>query len=142
MVINNSKLVTYFALVLLSLFWINSSFAANPPDITGTWSAVGNQTTGNLIITQEASTAKCKPIHGTIFGSNYAIEGYYCPSLGQVSFIRHSTFVGGSPIQFYRGVVATTGTTKRMAGTFFIWNSDGGTVGPTDPVEFPFSATK
>lgn len=140
MKISNSRVVSYLASILFSVVWINSSLAAPPSNITGTWSAISNQTTGALVITQVASTARCKPIVGTIFGTD--IEGHYCPNIGQVTFIRTSAAGGGVPIQFYRGVLASDGTVDRIGGTFFIWNCDGGCGAPTDGVEYNFSATK
>jgi hypothetical protein len=122
---------------LLSLLGPNPADAASPASIAGTWSATGNQATGSLVIAQASSTATCKPISGTIFGST--IEGFYCPATGRVVFARRLS--SGIPFQLYQGQVARDAAVDRIGGTFVVWNAAGGGAA-NEGVDFNFSATK
>jgi hypothetical protein len=61
-----------------------------PTSVAGNRSVIGNLSAGVLSITQYAGAAasQCKPIRGTIYGVD-AIEGFYCPQGGRISFQRY-----------------------------------------------------
>src|SRR5262245_56033838 len=91
--------------------------AVNPFSVKGTWKIDGNQSVGEspVIFSQTPSVVSaCAYISGTIAGD--AITGFYCKSTGRIVFARFSA--GGPLAQVYQGMLADTGTTKRMAGTF------------------------
>jgi hypothetical protein len=140
--------VTMAAMVLglSSLLTAGAAFADGwPASIAGSWSVVGNQSLGTLAITQYAGAAgsQCKPIRGTIYGVD-AIEGFYCPGSGRLSFAR---YVGNTtnPKQHWSGNLsqAVTGQPLRIGGLFaaFPHNNTSGTVGGSLG-EYNFSATK
>jgi hypothetical protein len=124
------------ALGFLSLLWVGSAHAAHPASVAGTWTATGNLTTGQLVISQGAGTT-CRVITGRIFNS--AIEGHYCPGVGRIVFVRK--LANGVPFQLYEGYVSQDAAVDRIGGTFKIWNSTGGQA-TTDGVDYNFHAVK
>lgn len=116
-----------------------------PASVAGSWSVIGNQSAGTLSITQYAgaSGSQCKPIRGTIYGTD-AIEGFYCPQSGRISFQR---YVGQTvtPSQYWSGNLSQliTGQPLRIGGLFAVYRHDNvvGTVGGSLG-EYNFSATK
>ncbi|MBD2515318.1 hypothetical protein H6G93_09900 [Nostoc sp. FACHB-973] len=134
---NNFKTYTAIAVCCGTFAWGNSAYADGwPASVAGTWSVVGNQSVGSLVINQPSSTLNCKPISGTIFGTT-AIEGFYCPSSGRIAFVRKSS--NNFPYQYYQGNLSQTGSTLRIGGSFsaFLSNGSGGSLG-----EYNFSASK
>ncbi len=127
------------ALASTALLWTAAAYAAHPASVAGTWSAVGNQTLGNLVISQAASAAVCKPIRGAIFAAATTIEGFYCPVTGRIVFARRTA--GGVPFQLYEGQVSRDGAVDRIGGSFIIWNGAGGGFA-NEGVDFNFSAAK
>ena len=124
------------AVGLGSLFWAGVARADGwPASIAGTWSIVGNQTPGTLVINQPSSSLNCKPITGTIYGTS-RIQAFYCPFSGRISFAR---ILNGVAIQHYQGNLsqAISGLPLRLGGTFSVINSTGGS-----PGEYNFSGTK
>jgi hypothetical protein len=121
---------------LLSLLWAGNAYAAHPASVGGTWTATGNLTTGQLVISQGAGTT-CRVITGTIFNS--AIEGNYCPAVGRIVFVRKLS--NGVPFQLYEGYVSQDATVDRIGGTFKIWNAAGGAA-TTDGLDYNFNASK
>jgi hypothetical protein len=111
--------------------------AAHPANITGGWTAIGNQTIGALNIVQAASAAVCKPIVGSIFGNS--IQGYYCPVTGRIVFARRNAAL--VPFQMYEGHVSRDGAVDRIGGSFMVFNTSGGGQA-NEGVDFNFSATK
>jgi hypothetical protein len=132
------KAITLISASTLLALAANPAHAVHPPSVAGNWSAVGNQSSGALIIVQPASANTCKPISGTIFGST--LNGYYCPATGRLVFARNA---GAVPFQFYQGYVSRlqAGATMKIGGTFSIWNAAGGGFG-NEGVDFNFSAFK
>jgi hypothetical protein len=120
----------------LSFLWAGSAYAAHPASVAGTWTATGNLTTGQLVISQGTGTT-CRVINGTIFNS--AIEGHYCPAVGRIVFVRKLS--NGVPFQLYEGYVSQDAAVDRIGGTFKIWNLAGGAA-TTDGVDYNFNAFK
>ena len=127
------------ALFGVSLLGIGAANAASPASVAGSWSAVGNQTTGFLRIAQGASAAVCKPIAGSIFVAANSIQGFYCPVTGRIVFARRNA--GGVPFQLYEGHVSRDGAIDRIGGSFLVWNAAGGGFA-NEGVDFNFSAAK
>ncbi|MFN6528546.1 hypothetical protein [Nostoc sp. ChiSLP03a] len=133
---NNLKTYTAIAVCCGTFSGVSSAYADGwPTSVAGTWSVVGNQSSGSLVITQPASALNCKPISGSIFGN--AIEGFYCPSSGRIAFVRKSS--SNFPYQYYQGNLSQTDSTLRIGGSFsaFLSNGIGGSLG-----EYNFSASK
>src|SRR4051812_5059620 len=128
-----------FAAVAGSAFCVGAAYAAHPASVAGTWSAIGNQTVGRLVLSQAASGAVCKPIAGFIFAASNAVRGFYCPPTGRMVFARHTS--SGVPFQLYEGQVSRDGAIDRIGGSFMIWNSLGGGAFNEGP-DYNFSATK
>ena len=126
------------ALCGATLCWLNNAQAANPASVNGTWRAIGNQTSGPLVINQAAGTAFCNQITGNIFGN--PIEGYYCPKTGRIVFSRKLSATG-KPFQLYKGFVARGTTATRIGGSFLVWNADGGRLS-AEGLEYNFRASK
>jgi hypothetical protein len=102
----------------LGLVWGSLANAAPLTTVTGTWSIVGNQHAGSLILSQGVG-APCAPINGTIYPGtsvSNAVRGYYCPATGRIAFARKNT--AGVVIQTWVGNVSDKGTLNRMGGTF------------------------
>jgi hypothetical protein len=133
---NVKKAISVAAIGAISLLSAESALAAHPLSVTGNWSAVANQSLGNLAIVQAASAATCKPIAGNIFGS--PIQGYYCPVTGRIVFAR---LANGVPFQFYEAHVSRTGLVLRMGGSVAVWNASGGGFA-NEGVDYNFSAAK
>jgi hypothetical protein len=134
------------AVVGLALFAAPSAFADGwPSSVTGTWSVVGNQSAGALVISQYAGAAgsQCKPIRGTIYGVD-AIEGFYCPGSGRISFLRYNG-ITTVPKQHWSGNLSqrVTGQPLRIGGLFatFDHNNVAGTLGGSLG-EYNFQAVK
>jgi hypothetical protein len=125
-----------FVIVLLVcgilMFWNTGARAqtANPDDITGHWRVIGNNTSGDLRLTQNGGR-----LSGTIFG--HEIEGFYIISIRRLVFMRDNA--NGVPIQLYEAEVSTRGL--RMGGEFTIWNGRGGNIGE-EGFHYNFSGTK
>jgi hypothetical protein len=87
--------------------------------------------------------SKCKPIRGVIYGAD-AIEGFYCPGSGRISFLRYNgnTLV---PKQHWSGNLSqvVAGQPLRIGGLFatFDHNNITGTLGGSLG-EYNFSAVK
>jgi hypothetical protein len=134
------------AVSIVALFAAPSAFADGwPGSVTGLWSVVGNQSAGALAIQQYVGAAgsQCKPIRGTIYGVD-AIEGFYCPGSGRISFLRYSgnTLV---PKQHWSGNLSqvVAGQPLRIGGLFatFDHNNLVGTLGGSLG-EYNFQAVK
>src|SRR5262249_52130479 len=116
----------------LGLLTASSAFADGwPSSVTGNWSVIGNQTGGVLVLTQfvGAVGAQCKPIRGTIYGTD-AVEGFYCPGSGRISFLRYAG-ITTVPKQHWSGNLSQSvaGLPLRVGGlcaTFDQTNSGGG----------------
>ncbi|MBD2448615.1 hypothetical protein H6G76_15930 [Nostoc sp. FACHB-152] len=124
------------AVCLGSLSWAGLARADGwPISIAGTWSIVANQSPGVLVINQPSSSLNCRPITGTIYGTDQ-IQGFYCPFSGRISFAR---LRNGVAIQNYQGnlSVVQSGSPLRLGGSFSVINSTGGS-----PGEYNFSGTK
>jgi hypothetical protein len=122
------------AVSIVSLLAAPSAFADGwPGSVTGLWGVVGNQSAGALAIQQYVGAAgsQCKPIRGTIYGVD-AIEGFYCPGSGRISFLRYNlnTLV---PKQHWSGNLSqvVAGQPLRIGGLFatFDHNNLVGTLG-------------
>lgn len=111
------------------------SQSANPNNITGRWSVVGNNTSIVLRITQASN--------GTISGTmtdvgqsgSSAIEGFYIPSVRRIVFTRSS---GSNTFQFYQAWVSQNGL--QIGGQFNVWRPVNGA--STNGVDFNFRAAK
>jgi hypothetical protein len=128
-----------FAAAVGFVLCVGAAHAAHPASVAGTWLAVGNQTTGGLVLSQTASGAVCKPISGFIFAASNGVRGFYCPPTGRIVFARHTS--SGVPFQLYEGQVSRDGAIDRIGGSFMIWNSLGGGAFNEGP-DYNFSATK
>lgn len=126
-----------FAAAVGSVLCVGAAYAAHPASVAGTWSAVGNQTLGNLVLAQAVSAAICKPISGSIFTNR--VQGFYCPPTGRIVFARHTS--SGVPFQLYEGQVSRDGAIDRIGGSFMIWNGLGGGA-VNEGLDYNFSATK
>lgn len=127
----NLKQGTAIAACFGSLLWGSAAYADGwPASVAGSWSVVGNQTSGTLSITQPASSLNCRPISGTIYGDS--LQGFYCPSSGRIVFVRKDT--NGITFQHYQGNLSQSGTTLRIGGSFSSLNGAYG--------EYNFYATK
>jgi hypothetical protein len=134
------------AVGVVALLSASSAFADGwPASVTGTWSVVGNQSVGALVLTQfvGAVGAQCKPIRGTIYGVD-AVEGFYCPGSGRISFLRYAGATL-TPKQHWSGNLSQSvaGLPLRIGGLFatFDHNNISGTSGGSLG-EYNFSATK
>lgn len=89
-----------------------------PPNISGNWSVIGNQSPGTLSITQFAGAAgsQCKPIRGTIYGN--PMEGFYCPGSGRIAFLRKFPAPSTATFQSWSGNLSADGSLDRIGGTF------------------------
>jgi len=127
------------AVAFVPLMFMSIANAAHPTSVAGSWSAVGNQTTGKLSISQATSSAVCKAIRGFIFSTNTAIEGFYCPVTGRIVFVRKTG--AGVPFQLYEGHVSRDAAVDRIGGSLKVWNAAGGGLN-NEGVDFNFSAFK
>jgi hypothetical protein len=134
------------AVGVVALLSAISAFADGwPASVTGTWNVVGNQSVGTLVLTQYVGAvgAQCKPIRGTIYGVD-AVEGFYCPGSGRISFLRYSGATV-TPKQHWSGNLSqlVAGQPLRIGGLFatFDHNNVSGTLGGSLG-EYNFSATK
>jgi hypothetical protein len=69
----------------------SAATAVWPTSIVGTWKGMSNQTAITLTITSQTAGGKCQLIAGTLTnvgGGANNILGYYCPSSGNVEFLR------------------------------------------------------
>jgi hypothetical protein len=127
-----------FAVVGLALFAAPSAFADGwPGSVSGTWTVRGNQSPGTLVITQFVAPAgsQCKPIRGTIDlvdAAVDAVEGFYCPGSGRISFMRYSG-ISTVPKQHWSGNLSQVVAGQRLwiGGSFatFDHNNVVGTLG-------------
>ncbi len=113
----------------IGLVWGGLASAAPLANVSGTWSIVGNQHVGSLILSQGSSTSVCQPINGTIYPGttvSHAVRGYYCPPTGRIAFARKNA--AGVVIQTWVGNVSdvVTGLPQRMGGTFHALDSAAG----------------
>jgi hypothetical protein len=134
------------AMCALALLAAPSAFADGwPGSVTGHWSVLGNQSAGILAINQFAGLAgsQCKPIRGTIYGVD-AIEGFYCPGSGRISFLRYNGMTT-SPKQHWSGNLSqlVPGARLYIGGSFatFDHNNVSGTSGGSLG-EYNFQAVK
>jgi hypothetical protein len=117
--------------ILGMLLGSGSAWAAFPDSVTGTWSAILNQTSTTIVITSQGTTGKCREISGTI-STTTNINGFYCPATGRIFFLRKSQATNDTS-QAYSGNLASDAGIDRMAGTFADINSNG---------DFAWSASK
>src|SRR5437868_3342549 len=114
-----------------------------PASVAGAWQVIGNQSAGTLALTQYAGAAgsQCKPLRGTIYGSD-AVEGFYCPGSGRISFARY-TGNSTAPKQYWSGNLSQVGNVLRIGGAFsaFVHNNVSGTGGGSLG-EYNFQASK
>ena len=132
------KRICTIGICVCSLLGFSTAYSAIPTNLTGIWFAAGNTTTGELEISQGATTdGYCFAITGFIF--NDPIEGYYCQYSGHLVFAR----LGGNdvPFQVYDAVVSRDGTIDRLGGSFTVWNAAGGRLA-NEAVEFNFDASR
>ena len=125
------------AICLGSLSWAGVARADGwPSSVAGTWSIVGNQHAGTLVIRQPSSTQRCREINGTIYQSDQ-VQGFYCPFSGRISFAR---LRNGVAIQHWQGNLSQggSGLPLRIGGAFAVITSNGGgSLG-----EYNFTGTK
>jgi hypothetical protein len=115
------------------------SLAQAPFDISGTWVAVANQTTGWLVMTQRVNErGRCQTVTGTMLGT--PISGLYCPRRGRLTFLRMSAT--GTPIQFYQGYLGSSSSTYRIGGTYSLWNTSAPGYSIEEGADYNFSAIK
>jgi hypothetical protein len=135
------------SVMLLGVLLITGSAWADgwPSSVAGTWTVIGNQSSGSLVISQYAGAAgsQCKPIRGTIYGVD-AIEGFYCPQSGRIVFNRYLGTTT-TPKQNWSGnlSVFVQGQPLRIGGLFASvrHNNTSGTLGGSLG-EYNFSAVK
>lgn len=126
----NLRKHTAMAVCLGSLMWGGIALADGwPASVANTnWGATVNGTTGLLrIASQESGTCKCCAIEGTILAApDNAIQGFYCPGSGLISFVRKRA-TGGIPFQFYSGNVSMAvnplSPVLLIGGTVTLWSS-------------------
>jgi hypothetical protein len=118
----------------LGVVWGSLAHADPLGNITGTWKILGNQSAGDLILSQGTGTP-CAPIRGTIYGTPNSVLGYYCPTTGRIAFTRKNT--AGVVIQTWVGTVSdvVAGQPHRMGGTFHPLDVAAGS-GPLREVHF------
>ena len=94
-----------------------------------------NETSLTVKVYTQSSTGTCRTIAGVMFDWNStridAIDGFYCPSSGRVSFTRRAPGQQAA-FQTYLGNVSETAENVAMAGTF-AENANLGALG-----EYPF----
>lgn len=105
-----------------------------PGSVVGSWAVLGNHSPGTLVISSQASTGLCRAIAGTIYGN--PIEGFYCRYSGRIVFARKNN-ASNDTTQVWSGNLSEANTVLRMAGTFAVVNSGGGSFG-----EYNFNASK
>jgi hypothetical protein len=138
------------AVVGVALLAAPSAFADGWPfSVTGNWSVRGNQSPGVLVIQQFAGLpgSQCKPIRGTIDLVDAvadAIEGFYCPGSGRISFMRYNG-ISTVPKQHWSGNLSQVVAGQRLyiGGLFatFDHNNTAGTLGGSLG-EYNFQAAK
>lgn len=134
------------SVAVLGLLTASSAFADGwPASVSGTWSVIGNQSAGVLLLSQFPGLpgSQCKPIRGTIYGTD-AVEGFYCPGSGRISFLRYN---GATtlPKQHWSGNLSQSvaGFPLRIGGLFATFDhnnvvgTSGGSLG-----EYNFQAVK
>lgn len=107
------------AVGFVGLLWAAMASAQYPPNVSGTWSIIGNLSSGTLDITQGTAGGQCQPIQGTIYPAlptGGAVLGYYCPATGRIAFFRKNA--AGVAHQAWIGNVSFVGQPQRMGGTF------------------------
>ena len=135
------------SVAVLGLLTASSAFADGwPASVTGTWSVLANQGAGGtLVVTQfvGAVGSQCKPIRGIIYGTD-AVEGFYCPGSGRISFLRYAG-ITTVPKQHWSGNLSQSvaGLPLRIGGLFatFDHNNIVGTTGGSLG-EYNFQAVK
>ncbi len=114
---NCTRLV--IAATLASLTGISGVLAGNwPASVVGTWTTVANQSALTVVISSQASGAKCPEIKGEIHdsvGGTQTLEGFYCPDSGRIVFSRNAP---GQRPQVYSANLSEVGTTLYMGGLF------------------------
>jgi hypothetical protein len=128
------------ALSVSALLAMSSAFADGwPASVAGDWQVIGNQSVGNLSISQSNTHGQCKPIRGTIYNSD-RIEGFYCPGSGRIAFHRYINN-SESIKQHWSGNLSQASQDRplRMGGLFASsrHNGVGGSLG-----EYNFSAVQ
>ncbi len=86
-----------------------------PASVAGTWSVLGNQSSGLLVITSQGGTGNCRPIAGTIYGNS--IQGFYCPFSGRIHFLRKLPGTN-TTFQVWAGNLSQLGTPLHTGGVF------------------------
>ncbi len=113
---------------ILALFATGAS--ANPADLNAIWSAMGNNSPGDLYLIQASDNS----VSGSIYGDN--IEGIYIPDTRRLVFARLTS--SGTPFQLFEAHVSTNGL--HMAGSLIVWNGSGG--GGQGGLDFNFNAKR
>jgi hypothetical protein len=112
-----------------------------PASVEGTWTVIGSNDEGSLVITQDAGTKSSlsKPIRGVIYKKDN-IEGFYNPSSGRIFFARYRGKTI-QVIQIWSGNLSQliTGKPYRIGGMLSVFKSGGlgGSLG-----EYNFSAVQ
>lgn len=133
------KFIGFSAVCAFSVLPATTSVAKAPLDVSGTWVAVANQTTGWLVMTQQVNErGRCQTVTGTMLGT--PISGLYCPGLGRLTFLRMSAT--GAPIQFFQGYLGSTNATYRIGGTYSLWNTSAPGYSIEEGADYNFSAIK
>lgn len=105
-----------------------------PSSVVGAWNVRGNQWTGVLTITSQATTGLCRFISGHL--SANPIEGFYCPYSGRLSFVAKLP-ANNFTYQTWSGNLSQTGSFVYIGGSFAAVTAAGGS-----PGEYNFSAYK
>jgi len=89
-----------------------------PASVAGTWTVVGANTEGTMVITQSnaPSGSHCCPINVVLYGADNC-EGWYNPSSGRILFIRYYKKTS-TAIQFWSGnlTIYSAGKPLRIGG--------------------------
>jgi hypothetical protein len=139
----NKHLLTACALLVACAGGANAD-PAWPANIVGAWQGMSNQSPITLTISAQSTGGKCDGISGSIKdvtqGYITSIEGYYCPSSGELQFMRFPTG-GDVAYQYYSGSLSQSKPPKGvsgvlMGGTFSQYNQAYGPLG-----QYSFSLT-
>ena len=136
------KKVILGTLLALSASFANTAMADGwPLSVLGSWSIIGNQHVGRLIIAAQAGVGQCRRITGMVYPGTavaHPIEGFYCPFSGRIQFVRKQP-ASNDTLQVWTGNVSQDGVVDRMGGTFTSVSSalGGGSLG-----EYNFQGSK
>ena len=136
------KKVILGTLLALSASFANTAMADGwPLSVLGSWSIIGNQHVGRLIIAAQAGVGQCRRITGMVYPGTpvaHPIEGFYCPFSGRIQFVRKQP-ASNDTLQVWTGNVSQDGVVDRMGGTLTSVSSalGGGSLG-----EYNFQGSK